>query len=341
MAQPMANYYVQRFIQLIITTVSVITFSFAVIRLMPGGPMDYLRAQLSANMGSGRSQEEINSIVEAYVSVNPNDPIHVAYINYVTDLIQGDFGRSVWYDRPVAEIIAEALPWTVFIMLVSLVFTFAIGIALGASMAYFEGERIDTVGSLISVVFTSIPYYIFALLLLFLLSYQTEFFPTGGLHSNDTTAGLNLEFLLSALHHGTLPIVSLVLTGFGGWALSMRGNAIRVLGEDYLRVAELRGISDYRISMKYVGQNAILPMYTGLLISIGFMFGGAVILEEIFKYPGLGYYILRSVEARDYPLLMGGFIVITLAVLVAILFADLTYGKIDPRAGGGEDRETY
>jgi len=337
----MANYYAQRFVQLIITAVSVITFSFAVIRLMPGGPMDYLRAQLSANMGSGRTQEEINSIVEAYVSVNPDAPIYVAYINYLTDILQGDLGRSVWYDRPVAGIIAEALPWTVFIMLVSLVLTFAIGIVLGALMAYFEGERIDSVGSITSVVLTSIPYYIFALVLLFLLAYQTEFFPTGGLHSNDTTAGLNLAFILSALHHGTLPIVSLVLTGFGGWALSMRGNAIRVLGEDYLRVAELRGISDYRISMKYVGQNAILPMYTGLLISIGFMFGGAVILEEIFKYPGLGYYILRSVETRDYPLLMGGFIVITMAVLVSILFADLTYGKIDPRASGGEDRETY
>lgn len=337
----MVNYYVQRFGQLILTAISVITFSFAVIRLMPGGPMDYLRAQLSADMGSGRSQEEINSIVEAYVSVNPNAPIHVAYVNYVTSLLQGDLGRSVWYDRAVSSIIAEALPWTVFIMLVSLVFTFAIGIALGAVMAYLEGSQIDSVGTVVSVVLTSIPYYIFALVLLFLFAYQTELFPTGSLYSNDTTPGMNVAFFLSVLHHGTLPIVSLVLTGFGGWALAMRGNAIRVLGEDYLRVAELRGIPDYRISLKYVGQNAILPMYTGLLISIGFMFGGAVILEEIFKYPGLGYYILRAVEARDYPLLMGGFIVITMAVLVSILFADLTYGKIDPRAGGGENRETY
>lgn len=337
----MANYYIERLGQLALTAISVITFSFAIIRLMPGGPMDFLRAQLSSEMGGGRTQEEIDSIVEAYVSVNPNAPIHVAYIDYLSSLLQGDLGRSVWYDRPVADIIADALPWTVFIMLVSLVLTFAIGIALGAIMAYLEGSRVDSIGTIVSVILTSIPYYIFALLLLFLFAYQTELFPTGSLHSNETTPGLNLSFFLSALHHGTLPIMSLVLTGFGGWALAMRGNAIRILGEDYLRVAELRGIPDYRISLKYVGQNAILPMYTGMLISIGFMFGGAVILEEIFKYPGLGYYILRAVEARDYPLLMGGFIVITLAVLVSILFADLTYGKIDPRAGGGENRETY
>jgi len=337
----MANYYAQRFAQLVITAISVVTFSFAIIRLMPGGPMDYLRAQLSADMGAGRTQEEINSIVESYVSVNPDAPIHVAYVDYVASLLRGEMGRSVWYDRPVAGIIADALPWTVFIMLVSLLFTFGLGIVLGALMAYFEGEATDNVGSVVSVVLTSIPYYIFALVLLFLLAYQNSFFPTGARYGSNVTPGVDVDFFLSVLHHGTLPILSLVLTGFGGWALSMRGNSIRVLGEDYLRVAELRGIPDYRIALKYVGQNAILPMYTGLLISIGFMFGGAVILEEIFKYPGLGYYILRAVETRDYPLLMGGFVVITFAVLVAILFADLTYGRIDPRAEGGKERETY
>ncbi|WP_207589948.1 ABC transporter permease subunit [Halomontanus rarus] len=337
----MANYYVERLAQLIITTLAVITLSFALLRLMPGGPMDYLRAQLASEMGSGRSSDEIDAIVESYVSVNPNDPIYIAYFDYVTSILQGDFGQSIWYNRPVSEIIAEALPWTVFIMLSALILTFTIGIALGAAMAYFEGSRFDTSATIVSVILTSIPYYIFALVLLFAFAYQIQIFPTGDLYARGETPGLDLSFLRSALHHATLPILSLVLTGFGGWALSMRGNAVRILGEDYLRVAELRGIPDYRISLKYVGQNAVLPMYTGLMISIGFMFGGAVILEEIFKYPGLGYYILRAVEARDYPLLMGGFIVITLAVLIAILIADLTYGKIDPRAGGGENRETY
>ncbi|MCU4744362.1 ABC transporter permease [Halobacteria archaeon AArc-m2/3/4] len=337
----MVNYYVERLAQLIITTLAVITLSFALLRLMPGGPMDYLRAQLASEMGSGRSSDEIDAIVESYVSVNPNDPIYIAYFDYVTSILQGDFGQSIWYSRPVSEILAEALPWTVFIMLSALIFTFTIGIALGAAMAYFEGSRFDTSATIVSVILTSIPYYIFALVLLFAFAYQIQIFPTGDLYARGETPGLNISFLRSALHHATLPILSLVLTGFGGWALSMRGNAVRILGEDYLRVAELRGIPDYRISLKYVGQNAVLPMYTGLMISIGFMFGGAVILEEIFKYPGLGYYILRAVEARDYPLLMGGFIVITLAVLVAVLIADLTYGKIDPRAGGGENRETY
>lgn len=323
--------------QSVVTILSVFVFTFVLIRQMPGGPLSYLRGQLAAQ---GYSAEQINQLAEVYLRIDPTQPIEVQLFEYIVGLLQGDLGRSTWYDEPVASILADALPWTVFLMGTALLLTFVIGIALGAIMAYYEGSSFDVGATITSVVLTSIPYYVVGLVLLALLAYQNSFFPTGGRVGRSVEAGLNPAFLGSVLHHAALPIFSLVVTGFGGWALNMRGNSIRVLGSDYIRVARLRGLRSSRITLEYVGRNAVLPMYTFLLISIGSVFGGAVILETIFRYPGLGYYILEAVSSRDYPLLMGGFNLITVAVVLGVLFADLTYSRIDPRAGG-EQSESY
>lgn len=121
----------------------------------------------------------------------------------------------------------------------------------------------------------------------------------------------------------------------------MRGNSISILGEDYIRVARLRGLSRQRIALRYVSRNAMLPMYTGILLSIAFMLGGSVILEQIFAYPGVGFYLFKATVARDYPVMMGGLIMISTAVIFGVLVADLTYSKIDPRAAGEGQRESY
>jgi len=292
--------------------------------------------------GGDVNMEQINTMGEVYTNVNPQEPVHIQYIEYMSSLLVGDLGTSMWYNDPVSEILGGALPWTVFVMSVSLVLTFGIGIVLGAVMAYSEGSRFDLVSSLVSIFLNSIPYYVLAVIFLYLLSYQSGLFPTGGRIGRGVEPGLSLEFFGSALYHAILPITSLVVTGFGIQALAMRGNSIRVLGEDYLRVARLRGLKKYHIALRYVGRNAILPMYTGLMISVGFIFGGSVILEEVFRYPGIGYYMVRAIDARDYPLMMGAFVLITVAVVISIFVADLTYGKLDPRASqGGGNRESY
>jgi peptide/nickel transport system permease protein len=209
-------------------------------------------------------------------------------------------------------------------------------------MAYAEGSRFDVGTSSLSILLTSIPFYVFAIVALYLFAYQAGLFPTSGAYDSSVTVGLNVPFLASALHHAALPLFTLVVTGFGGTALSMRGNSIHVLGADYMRVADLRGLSDRVIALRYVGRNAILPMYTGLMISIGGLFGGSVIFEEIFRYPGVGFFLFNATTSRDYPLMMGGFLFITTLTVLGILFADLTYGLVDPRAGrGGGDRESY
>lgn len=332
------NYYLKRIGMVFVTIYLVTTFTFVLIRYMPGGPMDYMVAQL---IQQGLPEARARQIASTYLKVNPDQPIHVAYVDYMSGILVGDLGISTWYDRPVLEIIISALPWTVFVMTVSLILSFAFGIALGAWMAYREGSRFDSVATIVTTFLTSVPYYLAAIALLAVFSFRLGWFPTGGRYNPDMAAGMTPEFFRSVLYHGILPIASFTLTAFGGWALGMRGNSIQVLGEDYLRVARLAGIPERDIVIKYVTPNAILPLYTNLMIAIGFIFGGSIILEQIFNYPGLGYYLFKSIETRDYPLMMGGFIVITIAVAVSIFIADLTYSLIDPQAEAGDSRETY
>lgn len=336
----MGNYYLQRTGQAILTFVAVLTLTFGMIRLLPGGPVDYLRAQL---MSSGQVVDPavINRQVELYTNINPSEPIYVQYFNYVVDLLQGDMGQSIWYNQSVTSILADALPWTILVMSVSLILSFSMAIVLGAIMAYTEGSRFDISTSVGSIIISSIPYYVLGLVFLWILSYQWGIFPTGGRVNPNIPAGLNLAFIRSVLWHATLPIASFTLSVFGVRALAMRGNSIQILGNDYLRVARLRGLSERRIALRYIGRNALLPMYTSIMIAIGTIFGGSIILEQIFAYPGIGYFVFQSIGPRDYPLMMGGFLIITLGVVVGVYIADLTYGLVDPRAGTGGNRESF
>lgn len=334
------HWLLKRLGRAVVTIVATVSLSFVMIRLIPGGPMDYLRSQLR-EQNTGMSSAAIDALVESYTRVNPDRPLYEQYVNYVGSVLQGDLGQSTWYGDPVAAILADALPWTIFVMSLSIAFTFGIGIGLGALMAYKEGSWFDYGFSTVTIVLNSIPYYVLAVVFLFLLGFQYDLFPTGGRTGPGVEPGLSLTFLGNALYHATLPALSFVLTRFGFQALAMRGNSINVLGENYLRVADIRGLSGRRIAFQYVGRNAVLPLYTTLMISIGTMFGGTVILEQLFSYQGVGYYMFQAIDARDYPLMMGAFIVITVAIVTAILIADLTYGWIDPRASGGDTRETY
>ncbi|WP_394341767.1 ABC transporter permease [Natronorubrum halophilum] len=327
------EYFVKRTGMAVATFVAVITLSFGLVRLMPGGPMDYIRQM---NEGAGQSPDEVARQVELYAAMNPDEPLWQQYLSYLGNVLRGDLGRSTWYHEPVAEILGNAMPWTIFVSIISMILIYLIGISIGAFMAYVEGTRFDVSWSGASILLTSIPFYVVGLVLVSVLGYNLDLFPTGGHYGSGIDEGFNLAFIASVIHHGALPILSLVLAGFGAVALQMRGNAIQVLGEDYLRVARLRALSQRRIALRYVARNAILPMYTSMMISIGSLFGSSIILEQIFQYPGVGYFMFRAISARDYPLMMGTFLFITAGVIVGVYLADLTYGYIDPRAESGD-----
>lgn len=334
------SYVVKRFGVAVFSFWAVITMSFGIIRFMPGGPVESLVLRLKQN-NPGMSREEVQQRVAALTNIHTDKPVHEQYLDYMLNLLQGDLGVTVIGGQPVAEIIADALPWTIFLSAISLTLLIGLGVVVGAVMAYLEGSKFDVSMTVWSLVVSSIPYYIVAILLVWVLGYQMELFPTSGRVDSSIQAGVNLAYITSIFYHVAMPVASIVLTGFGLRALSMRGNSIRLLGEDYIRVARLRGLSERRIALRYVGRNALLPMYTGIMVSIGTLFSGSVILEQIFVYPGIGFRLFRAVVRRDYTLMMGTFVFITAGVIIGIFLADLTYGLVDPRAGDDDTREAY
>jgi peptide/nickel transport system permease protein len=327
------NYYLRRTVRIPLTILAVATLTFGLIRLLPGGPFTQLRIQL---IRQGVPAEQVNARIEALQNIRPDAPLWQQYLDYLIGVVQLDLGRSISLNAPVMEVLARALPWTVFLVVTSTVLMFVVGVLIGAVQAYKEGSRFDKFASGSSIFLMAVPYYIFAVMFLFFLAFQLQLFPTGNAVERGLDAALSLEYILSVLHHAALPILAFTIGGVGSTALNMRGNGIQVLGEEYVEVARLRGLSDSRIATKYVAKNAILPMYTGLLLLIGFRLGGTVVLEQIFSYPGLGYYLISAVNANDYPLMMGCFLIITITLVIAVYIADLTYGLIDPRISAGD-----
>jgi peptide/nickel transport system permease protein len=336
----MNSYYLQRTARAVLTIYVVATITFGMIRLLPGGPLQQIKAEMLRQPGV--SSDEVNARIESYMTLAPQEPIYIQYIDYMSGLARGDLGTSIIERDPVAGIIAETLPWTLFVMETAQVLIFVLGITLGAFLAYKEGTKLDSIGSSLSIILSSIPFYVVAILAIYLLANVGGWFPARyGFDSSVASPGLNLAFIVSALKHAILPVASVVITGTGVQLLAMRGNSIQVLGEDFVRVARLRGLSDRRIATRYVARNAILPMYTGFLTLIAFSIGGSIILEQIFSYPGVGREMLQALQNRDYPLMMGIFLVITIAVVISVYIADLTYGMIDPRVSSGDSSEAY
>lgn len=323
-------YVARRLLMSAVITFIVITLSFFMIRLMPGNPMSALEAQL--RLEGGQTPQEILAKVNAIYGVLPKAPVWQQYLTYVTHVFEGNLGRSL--SDPgvtVLHIIAGALPWTIFVVAVALIISFVLGIAVGALMAAYQDGAFAKVMTFVSSVLSAIPSYLIALVLLFFLADLHHIFPLGGAYAVTVTPGLSIAFIRSVLVHAVLPILSYVIISFGGWALAMKGTAVSVLGAEYVRAAESRGLGGRRIAQSYVGRNSMLPQITSLALSIGFMFGGSVFIETYFTYPGIGYYLIQAVDARDYSLMMGCFLLITISVVLSNFLVDLLYPMVDPR----------
>lgn len=324
---------VKRITRSILAIFFAITISFFLVRLMPGNPITSLLFQYIEQYRM--PPEKATEMISALFAVNLNEPLWIQYIKYISNVFSGNLGISLaTYGTPVIELIAYALPWTVFIVSTSLILSFAIGVVSGMIIAYKRGGILDNVLSLYSSVTASIPSYIIGVLLLIFLSIQLGIFPRGGCYNpqyDPATKGLTLEFISSVFYYATLPIISYLIVSVGSWTLTMKGSTISVLGEDYVMAAEARGLKKRRIVLKYVGRTAILPLYTSLLISIGGMFGGSIFIETIFSYRGMGYLLSRSLQYFDYPVIQGCLNIIIVAVIIANLIADISYGLLDPR----------
>ncbi|EZQ10043.1 ABC transporter permease [Candidatus Acidianus copahuensis] len=319
----------------IITIIITIMISWALIEYSPESPANFINSVLPPNSIAGKPTLRLE--LEQYLmTLKPHGNPLIDSLQYLWQVLHGNLGIDIISQVPVTTIIAQALPWTVFIVTTSILISYFLGIRLGMKIGYKRGTKVDSSLMSLFTVTRSIPVYISGALLLFFLGFELGWFPTGGAFSINVTPGFNIPFILSVIKHAFLPILTLTLANLAGWVLHMRANTIYTLGEDYVSFAEIRGINSNNIETKYVGRNAILPLYTSLIYTIGFSFGGSIFVEEIFSYPGVGHLLYNAIQYNDYPLEMGIFIILIASVVVGILLADLTYSLLDPRVKVGE-----
>ena len=254
------------------------------------------------------------------------------YVTFWRRIAVGDFGPSLSaFPTAVSTLIARALPWTVALLVISTLLTWVLGNLLGGLAGYYRRNRALRFAGILAMAFHPIPYYIVAFLLLIVFGYLWPVLPISGGYTMNMEQDWSWEFILSLLRHGILPVASLALVGLGGWFMGMRSLVSNIVTEDYVVYAELAGVERSRILRSYVMRNALVPQVTGLAISLGSIFNGAIITEQVFGYPGVGTLLISAVHAGDYSLVLGITTVSILAVSFAVLLIDLAYPLLDPR----------
>jgi peptide/nickel transport system permease protein len=326
------SYTFRVIVQGLLTIWAATTFTFVLVRALPGNPVEVRIDQL---MQQGFTLDEARNQAATLFDFNPDEPLFNQYLDYMGKLIQGDLGLSITSaGTPVLDQIMRFLPWTLVSIGTALLISFSAGILIGIMMAYWRGGILDNVITTVASVLSGIPDYVYAIVIILVAGVQLELFDVGEMRggvSQSVVAGFTPEYILSVIKHALLPIITYLLATIGVWILAMKSSTISTLGEDYINVAKARGLSEGRILTAYVGRNAMLPLVTRLAISIGFVLGGSVIVEKFFQYPGLGLQLSRAVTARDYTTMQGIFLVITIGVVVSNILADLMMGWLDPR----------
>lgn len=302
-----------------------LTLNFLIPRLMPGDPVTLL---LESSQGA-IDPEAKKAIAEAYgVS---DAPLFTQYIEYLKGLAHFDLGISIsQYPVPVLDVISRSLPWTIGLVGVATIISFLLGTGLGVLLAWRRGTWSDHVLPALTFL-NAIPYFWMALLLVLVLAVWLGWFPNAGGYERILFPGWNAQFIGSVIYHALLPAFTIVLGSFAGWVLSMRNMTVTVLGEDYVSMAEAKGLPPRRVLLGYAARNAILPSITGFALSLGAVVGGSMLTEVIFNYPGVGYTLFHAVQAQDFPLMQGLFLIISLSVILANLVADIAYVFLDPR----------
>jgi peptide/nickel transport system permease protein len=243
-----------------------------------------------------------------------------------------DFGYSLSaYPAGVWEIIRPSIMWTIGLITTSVLITFVLGVAAGAFLAWKGTPRMVKALIPVTMVFAVLPYYLLALLLLYALAYTSHIFPMGGAYNTGIEPGFTWEYWKDILHHAVLPGLSIVLSSLGLWALTMRSLMVNTIGEDYMLLAEAKGLSKQRILWWYAVRNAIPPQLTQLAIALGHVVSGAILVEIIFAYPGLGYLLYQSITNSDYTVIQGITLILAVSVGLAVLIIDLIYPRLDPR----------
>jgi peptide/nickel transport system permease protein len=327
------RYLLRRLGFFVLTLWAAMTLNFLIPHLMPGSPVETLKAKLN-HSGRIASPEQLNALLASF-GFNPHQGLLAQYVTYLKDMVTFNWGVSIGdsLGAKVTTLIAQSLPWTLGLVGTATVLAFVIGTLFGTIAGWRRGGLLDGVVPPVFVVTSALPYFWVALLSILLFA--------NGAHAllpNDGNFDLNLHeewswrFVGSVIRHAILPAGTILVTAIGGWILTMRNNMITTLAEDYVRMARAKGLSSRRIMFGYAARNALLPNLSGFAMSLGYVIGGTILVEYVFNYPGLGHMFYLATESNDYPLLQALFMLVTFAVLVCVLLCDFAVFILDPRA---------
>ena len=311
----------------IATAIAAVTVDFLIPRVMPGNPVEAVLARMQGQVVTPATLRAL----EVQFGANTREGTWGQYVHYWSNLVHGNLGTSSSNGLvPVTSVIRGALPWTLGLVGTATVISFAAGTLLGVLVAWRRGSWLDNLLPA-TTFFQAAPYFFLAFLAIDLFAIKLGWFPPGSARNNLDFPAWNWTYISDVLDHAVLPALTIVIASAAGWIVGMRNVMITTMDEDYVLIAQAKGLPKHRV-IWYAARNAILPSISGFSLSIGFVVSGALLTEIVFSYPGLGFILLSAVQEGDYALLQGVFLVITIAVLVANLVADFVYVFLDPRA---------
>ncbi len=315
----MSRFVARRLIQAIPTFFGITLLSFSVLRLAPGDPIALLSAG-SQNV----SAADLAAMRAAY---GLDQPIPIQYLSWLRHLLSGDLGQSFLYHRPVTEMIGSALPNTLLLSVLALAVTLLVGVPLGVIAARYRGSLLDQIIRILAVAGHAIPEFWFGLLFILILSVQLRLFPVGGM----LTIGKDNFDLPDRLAHLVGPVLTLSLAGLANLSRYTRTETLEVLGQDYVRTARAKGLQENVVLFGHTLRNALLPLVTALGNSVAFLLSGAVVVENVFAWPGMGRMAYDAARSKDYPIVMGVVVVASTILLLSYIVRDISYGIVDPR----------
>jgi peptide/nickel transport system permease protein len=324
------SYFVRRIGMFFLVVFFAASFNFLIPRLAPGNPIGAITSRMaSASAGIENGQ----AMFEAYRKrFGMDDPLYVQYVKHMWNTLRFDFGESLAaYPAEVTDIIGPAIGWSIGLIGVSIFITFVLGVTIGALLAWKGTPRIVKALLPLTMIGGALPYYLLGMLLLYLFAFTTRLLPMNGAYDSGLVKELSWPFIRSVVSHAVLPALSIILTSLGSWALTMRGLVVNTIGEDYMLLAEAKGLHKGRILWWYAVRNAIPPQLTHLAIALGYVVSGAILVEIVFSYPGLGYQLYMAIANSDYTVIQGITLVLAMSVGLSVLIIDLIYPRLDPR----------
>ena len=323
-------FIIRRLVFYLVAAWVALTANFFLPRAMPGSAVQDIMSKFP------NLQPSAYKALEAMLGVGHPGSLWHQYVTYLNDIAHLNFGTDVVeYPAQVSTLLAQTIPWTLTLVGTATVIAFFLGTGLGIVAGWRHGGWTDRL--LPGLMFLqAIPYFFLALILLELLAVKLHLFPIGQGYGNGLIPGWNISFIGSAVYHSLLPAFTIVITSVAGWMLQMRNVMITTIGEDYVLAAQAKGLASRRVVFTYAARNALLPQLQGFGLALGFVVSGAIVMEIVFSYPGIGLLLLNAVTSNDYPLMQAIFLVITFTVLLANLIVDMIIVVVDPRARARE-----